>query len=271
MQPSPPKPIAIWSRSRLFFLLIIAVFALSFLMKLLSYHLDPIITRDGYTYIKLAESWYDTGVYPDTMFNGYSNWVPPFYLFLMKSLMSFGFSAEMAGIWINLVLGSFIPLLAYGIAYEIIQRQDIAICTALLTAVNPSMNELAVGIQRDIVYLFFSGVIIWSLSAGIHSLKWRYWFGAGLACGCAVLTRFEALEFLVIVSIIFFCLCGTKQRSWKRILCWAATFSLSFCGSLLFLSSLMRTQDFILSSYKQYFYEKITKMENQIQTGWESQ
>ena len=246
------------------------IFALSFLQKLLSYHFDPVITRDGYTYINLAQSWFDTGVYPDTLNNGIFNWVPPLYLFLVKSVMSLGISAEMTGIWINLFLGSLTPLIAYGITYEIIQRKDIAICAALLTTVNPSISEFSTGIQRDVSYLFFIGIVLWFLSAGIRHRKWGYWLGAGISCGCAILIRFESIEFVVIIPLIQLFLCRTNKKPWKKAICWIAAFLLSFFGSCFFLSCIMGIQNSLLSSYDLYFRTKYVAIEKQLQAGMET-
>lgn len=182
-----------------------------------------------------------------------------------------GLSAEFAGVWLNLTLGTFTPLLVYGIAYETIQRKDISICSALLIAVNPSMNALSVEIQRDMIYLFFAGVTMWLLVAGVRRQKWYFWFCAGFSCSCAMLTRFETLEFLLIVPLSLLLLFAGKFYSWKKVLCYTGLFFLSFFGFIFTLSSLMQTQNYLFRNYMQYYHTKMSNVKNQFNSDLKEQ
>lgn len=237
-------PVCIWLSVILF---------LGLVLKLVYFWLDPTVSRDGCLYIRLAQSWYDTGVFPDMASENSQNWTPPFLLFLIKSLMYFGLSAETAGFALNIVLGTFTPLLSYGVALEITQRKDIAVCSALLTAVHPAMNTLSVAIQRDMVYLFLIGLCLWFISAGIRRKQWMYWVGAGTVCGCAMLTRFETLEFLLIVPLVLSVLCLETTVSRKKAFCFTGLFFMFFFGSVIILSFAMKTQNHLLPNYEKYY------------------
>ncbi len=82
-------------------------------MALLGYFLEPVISRDGCLYLELVRIWHETGsfkglleVYPDC-------WIPPFPLFLMKILVDLGLSPEVAGVGLNMVMFSCLPLITW--------------------------------------------------------------------------------------------------------------------------------------------------------------
>lgn len=233
----------------------------SFLLKLLYWQLDLTVSRDGCNYILLARIWYDSGNFRGIIDESSSFFSPPLFIYLMKCLMNLGISAETAGVCINLFLGTFTPLIAYGIAYEITQSRKVSVCSAFLTVVNPSMNALSVKVQRDMIYLFLAGVTIWLLLAGIRRMKWGYWLSAGLVCASAVLTRFEAMEFLLIAPIAPLILFIGKYCDWRKSICFAGIFFLSFAGGIFALSTLMHTNDYLFSNYERFFQLKMSRLE----------
>ena len=235
------------------------ILLISLLLKLLCWHFDPTVSRDGCLYIYLSQIWYETGSFQGVLDAWKWFWLPPLPLYLIKSLMYTGLSAELAGVWLNLILGTFTSLLIYGIAFETTQRKDISLCSALLAAVNPSMNALSAEVQRDMIYLFFAGLTLWLLVAAVRRQKWYFWFCAGLPCCCAMMTRFETLEFLVIVPLSLLILFIEKFYSWKKATCCAILFFLSFSGLFFALSTLMQTQDYLFRNYVQYYQAKISE------------
>lgn len=253
----------LWLKTRRMCFWLTAILLLSFLLKYLYWHLDPIVSRDGCLYIRLAQAWYDSGDFKEVL-NASEIRIPPLLLFLMKSLMRFGLSAEAAGVWLNLVLGTFTPLLTYGIAYEVTQRKDVSICSALLIAVNPTMNKLAVAVQRDMLYLFFIGLGLWFLAAGIRRRQWHYWLGVGIADGFAMLTRYETLEMLVIVPVILIIMSAGKYLVWKKCLHYTGLFCIGFAGTIFCLAFLMGVQNDLFSNYSDFYLENWDAMEEPI-------
>ena len=239
------------------------IVSFSFLLKLLCWHMDPTVSRDGCLYIHQAQIWYDTGNFHDLLNLWPGRWVPPLPIYLMKCLMSLGLSGEVAGICLNLISGTFTPILVYGIAYEVTQKKNIAIYSALLIAVNPSVNALSIKVQRDMIYLFFIGSMLWLLTAGIRRERWGYWLCSGLFCGCGMLTRFETLEFLLILPLSLLILFKENFISWKKALCYAGVFFLSFSCLVTALSFLMHTQDYLFLNYGNYYQTKAKSVEQQ--------
>lgn len=258
-----------WIRShtRLFWLA--GILLASFILKLLCWYLDPIVSRDGCLYIRLAQIWYDTGNFKDIL-RVHETGIPPMFLYLMKCLMELGLSAENAGVWLNLILGTFTPLLAYGMAYEVTQRKDIAVCSAVLIACNPSMNEFSVEIQRDMIYLFLIGLVLWLLAAGIRRKCWSFWAWSGLTAGCSMLVRYETLEMLIIVPVILIQLCAGRYLYWKKCLCYAGLFYSGLVITVCSLSLLMQVQETVFENYKIYYDRKWDALKMQLNIQKES-
>lgn len=254
-----PHHLTGWLKTKKTCLGLLAILLFSFLLKLLYHHLEPTVSRDGCILLQLVQTWHDTGSFQGVLDKSYSFWLPPY---LMQGLMNLGISSETAGVGLNLMLGTFTPLITYGIAFEVTQRKDISMCSALLIAVNPSMNSLSIEVQRDMIYLFFIGLSLWLFFAGIRRQKKIFWCGAGLAVGCAMLTRIETLEILGILPIILFLLCAGKHLHWKRGLCYAGIFYLSFFGCIIAWTFLMQTQDSFFLNYDLLYHKKLQKMAN---------
>lgn len=229
------------------------ILVISFLLKLLRWYWEPTVSRDGCFYLRLIQTWYDSGGIQEVLKAFSDMWVPPLPLYLIKRLMSLGLSAEAAGVGLNIILGTFTPLWIYGIAWEVTQKRKVAFCAALLAAVNPSLNMLSIQVQRDMIYLSLIGVALWLIIAGIRREKWWLWFCAGILCGCAMHTRFETLEFIAIIPAALFFLCCAKHLKWRRGLCYGFLFFFCFAGSIYLLSSLMHTNEYIYKNYDRYY------------------
>ena len=175
--------------------------------------------------------------------------------------MHTGLSAENAGVALSLFLSTFIPLFAYGIAYAFSRRRDIAVCSALLIAFNPNITKLAVQVQRDMLYLFFAGMALWLFSLGIKRKKYAPWFGMGFAVGCAVLTRYESLEFLVAAFILFLFFYITKNNTFKQTSLFATVFFLSFLITLSSLSILIGDNNRFIDNYEAFICDRITRVQ----------
>ena len=145
------------------FLLLTCIPLLSLFLSLFCWNLEPTVSRDGLLYLELVQVWHDHGSFQAVLEYWPQFWIPPFPLYLMKLLTDCGIPAEAAGVGLNIAMGCCLPLIVYGIAMEITGKRKIALCSALLTALNPSMIELAIEVQRDMIYLFFCGLLIYFL------------------------------------------------------------------------------------------------------------
>ena len=229
---------------------------LSLFLSLFCWNLEPTVSRDGLLYLELVQVWHDHGSFQAVLEYWPQFWIPPFLLYLMKLLTDCGIPAEAAGVGLNIAMGCCLPLIVYGIAMEITGKRNIALCSALLTALNPSMIELAIEVQRDMIYLFFCGLLIYFLACGIRRQKWFYWVFAGVFFACSFLTRYETLEFIPLIAFYFLFLLIAKYMSWKKLLINASVFLASMAAVFFLLIHTMGVQEHLFGSYQKYYLQK---------------
>lgn len=199
----------------------------SVFLKTITLIFDPLVGRDASLYLLTAQKWFDTCSLQLEL--------PPMLFFLMKSLMHLGFPADVAGWTVNVILGSLITLIGFGITFELTGNRKIALIAAAFFALHPGINDLSIEIQRDIPFLFFAGCSIWTAFAGIKRKHWWLWSLCGIALSFALLTRYEALELLFLIAVWLFILPFFRRLSWKQIFGYGFTFilSLGFCTWLM--------------------------------------
>ena len=232
------------------------IILLSLFLHLISWFLEPTISRDGIFYLELVQVWHEQGDFQGVLTEWPQFWLPPFPLYLMKLLTDCGFSVEAAGVGLNIAMGCCMPLIVYGIAMEIIRERKIALCSALLMALNPSMIELAIEAQRDVVYLFFCGLLIYFLVCGIQRKEWFYWGFAGMFFSCSFLTRYETLEFVPLIFFSFLFLLIAKYMPWKKVLLNGTVFLVSMAAVFFLLIHIMGVQTHLFGSYQNYYWKK---------------
>lgn len=238
------------------FLLLTCIPLLSLFLSLFCWNLEPTVSRDGLLYLELVQVWHDHGSFQAVLEYWPQFWIPPFPLYLMKLLTDCGIPAEAAGVGLNIVMGCCLPLIVYGIAMEITGKRKIALCSALLTALNPSMIELAIEVQRDMIYLFFCGLLIYFLACGIRRQRCFYWVFAGVFFACSFLTRYETLEFIPLIAFYFLFLLIAKYMSWKKLLINASVFLASMAAVFFLLIHTMGVQEHLFGSYQKYYLQK---------------
>lgn len=244
--------------SSAFLLILITLFSL--LLKWFFWRLEPVVSTDGCLYLFLVREWYETGSYEAMVHLSNSDVLPPLPLFLIKSSMFFGMSAETAGLCWAFGLGAALSVIAYGIAYEVTQNKKIAVAAALLFALHPSVNEIGTEIQRDIFYLFFAGCSIWFACIAIRRKKWYWWAVAAIPCAASALSRFETMELFPLVIFILFLLAVMKRISWRKAAANCAAFFATLIITVFLLSSTMGTNDFLSESCGRYFAGKWNKV-----------
>lgn len=245
-----------WFRNHITVFALMFILLISFLLKTVLLIHDSTVSRDGCYYLILANQWYEKGNWEDVL-SIMQDFQMPLLLFMIKSFMKFGISAETAGFGINLVLGAMTPLFAYAIAYELVRNQKVSLFSALLFAFIPSVNAFSIEIQRDALYLFGIGAVMWMLCAGIRKPQALYWAAAGFFLGFSLLTRYESAEFLIIIFVSIFILCVKKQFSWKKGLCLLCCSYASCFVCIVLLCLLMGIHsNSICNFYKDYFGDK---------------
>lgn len=169
----------------------ITIFGLLF--RLFCFWMESTISRDGVFYCTMAEIWKAEGFEAARQLP-LGRVVPPLLPGLMRLMMYAGISAEFAGNLLNLLSGTLLIPILYWIGVMCFNRREIALGLALLAAVQPSLVELSIEIQRDAPYLLFAGLAIGCTLAATEKQKvWR-WVLAGFFCTAAAMMRLEGLE-----------------------------------------------------------------------------
>lgn len=187
-------------------LLLGAILLLALLLRLLCWHMEPTLSRDGVTYAELIQIWVDGGSFQAILQHWPECWLPPLPLGLVLLLVKCGLPLETAGVGVNIVSGTLIPLLVYRMAKIVTCNNSIALGATLLAAVHPMLIELSIEIQRDTPYLFLIGCTLCFLLEAVRRANCFFWGAGGIFLGLAILTRFESLEFM---PVIFCYLAGT--------------------------------------------------------------
>ena len=224
---------------------LVALFGVSLACKLLAWYMEPAVGRDASLYLFEIQQWYDTGTYP-------ISWIPPMLYVLVRGVMFCGFGVEAAGLIVNIGMGSAIVFICYGIAFEATQDKRIALISALFATFHPGINDLSIEIQRDIPYLFLSGIAVWCAVAAFKRKKWYLWSGAGAALALSFLTRYETTEFLLLFPIIIIVQLIFHKISWKKAILFLSSLIFSAVITFFMFLYLSGTQKF-LSQYEKYY------------------
>ena len=243
---------------------LVLLFLASIAIKLIALRLEPGLGRDACLYLHMAKIWGETGSYEELLpLLPKIERIPPLLPFLIKSITAAGIPAETAGLFLNIILGSLVPLIGFGIAFETTRNREISLVTALLLAVHPQINDLSTEIQRDAPYLFFSGCAAWLALAGLLRKKILPWCGAGVALAFALLLRYEAAELLLLAAAAAFVFALVRRLSWKQAVSYGAV--LVVCTGIAFhsLAILMGTKD-IFSSYARYVGINAAQVDRQV-------
>lgn len=229
------------------------IIILGLFLRVISWYFEPTLSRDGILYLDLIKVWYNQNCFQAVLEYWPQYWIPPFPLYLMKLLMDCGCPAEFAGVGLNMIMGCGIPLIVYGIAMEMIHKREIALCSALLITLNPSMIELSIEIQRDMIYLFFCGLLIYFLLLGIRRKKRYFWSAAGVFFAISYLTRYETLEFIPLALGCFVLLLIMDFSEWKKYIQNAVILCVTSAVTLFILIYAMGLQDHLYRTYLKYY------------------
>ena len=252
---------AIFPNIQLRYLLCCEYFLFMFLALLCKW-MNPVISRDGVLYLLMARAWSEGGSY-ENMLTVYpeQQWIPAFPIFLVENLSSFGISYESAGVAISITLGSSLPLLVFSLSQEIQHDKRISLAASFLMLFNPSMIELACEVQRDMIYLAFSGwAVFFAIKGLMRQLIWP-WMPAGILGAFAILTRYEAFELFPILMIAFLVFGLKKVLPWKKIARQGIVFVV--CCSVTYgcLIYIMGVNNHIFTTYSRYFTQKWRRVE----------
>lgn len=236
--------------------------AVFFLLACLTWRLDPVISRDGVKYLEWIDIWYRNGKF-QAIFDIYPYfWVPPFYLWIVKILISIGIPPEFAARGVNLFCGMMTPWIAYLIAQEVQNDKRVSLAAAALMALHPFMIELAIEVQRDMIYLALCGWCIYFCLRGIKRQEIWPWIPAGFFISCSILTRFETMEMIPLVFAAFLLAGFCKYTHWKRIAIQFIVLLGAFSVFFVSLLYVMGVSDHLLNYYQNYYSDKFKQSQS---------
>ena len=204
----------------------------------------------------MAQKWYETGSYQMMLqeIPGIA-WIPPGFLWCLKSLLVLNIPVEITGVGFNIFCGVLLVPIVYALAWEIFHSQKIALITAAFLAVHPSINNLSIDITRDILSLTLQGAVLWCAIAGIRRKNWICWSLSALLAGMNFLVRYESIECIPIIGIILTVLIIKRKFPWKKAVIFSGIWLITFVVSFIICVSCMEKKD-VLISYNRYLSGK---------------
>lgn len=222
---------------------------------------EPTISRDGTLYLELAGVWQKNGSFQSVINHWNDFWIPPFYLWLIKGLIDIGLQPEVAGRGISMICGAMTPLIAYLIAEEVQDDKKVSLTAAVLMAVNPTVINYSIEIQRDMIYFALCGWTIYFCLRGLSRNEIRSWIPAGICSACSLLSRYETLELIPILLLAVLLFGFMKSISWKRLLCQSALMIVFFAVTVFILIYSMGVEKHISGYYQSYIHGKYIGVE----------
>jgi len=228
--------------SRYFFPGFIFLFAL--LMRFVGRCLDPVLSRDSISYVQLipvVNAPAQLTALLDAMSLQYIPLLPLHLANFLYRLLPV--SPEQAGLWLNLLLGSGVAVIVWYMARELHFTPFWSFMAGLLAAVQPTLIELSIQIQRDTAYIFFIGLTILFALKTVRRQRWFCWGICAVSLSLALFCRYEALEFIpLFILAMIFC-----AKSFRQFLFFLASFMVSLLLSAVVIGSILQPVEF--SSY----------------------
>lgn len=241
--------------SQKFTLCLVAITFLCGGLILFCHFLNPEQGPDAMLYISLINKWH-LGGFEKIIKEWPGYWLPPSYFYFAHLVMYLGVSAETAGLCVSMLCGMAMPLITFGIAYEITQKKNIALGAALLIAVNPILIELACCVQRDMLYFCYCALSCYFFIAGAKRCKWYFYLLAGAFFILSFFTRLEALELIPLIFLYFLIAFIFKRDKWYFICRNSLLFLAGLFVSGIFFLWATDTSDAMLRIFENYYKGK---------------
>lgn len=206
--------------------LLLTILFLGLFLRLAAWMLDPIVSRDGASYLIEAQKW---SASPGSFH--YAS--PPLLLYILRVYYQLGLNAELWGCILNISMGIIFVFLVFKVAYLLFSCETAGLYAAFLVAVHPYLIQISYQIQREPIYYVLVAIIVWRLvKFGSHDTMEKNAFtkDSVLIGGLLALSVFFRHEgwfgfpFLLIVAIYY----GIISQQWKNVLKYAALFLVSF-------------------------------------------
>ena len=227
---------------------------LALLLRIIAFLREPVINRDGIVYIEIAEKWAATGMYEQ------HNYLP-LYPWMMKLLMSCGLNGQMAGVGINILLGTALTVIVWAVLTQCGAEKKICLLAAFILAVHPYAVELSTLMVRDNLFLGLSGGAIVCWLAVINKFSWTPAVISAVLAALAFLTRYEAMElvWIFIAGILIVPMYG--KTTYKKSVLFAAGWLAAVAIVLFAVCAALNTGEQVGISYSDKFDDIMAKIQ----------
>lgn len=187
---------------------------LAFSLRLAAWRVEPVLSRDGVKYVRNALSIQEKRRDPGVAVSPVMPTSHDLYAsYLSSGLFSLGPHA--LGVTTNIVLGSLLPLLMFGIAMLLFRQRELALACALFAAVCPPLVWYGIEVQREMPHIFFFGCFLFFALLFLRSVKWYWCAATGVSAALCFLSRYEGLEFIPVLAAVF-AVWGWREKKISR-------------------------------------------------------
>ena len=232
------------------------VFAASLALRLLKLALDPGLMRDSSLYLAWADNWFQTGNHLHDIL-GDPTLTPPLAPWTIKTVMAYGFNADISGRAISLFLGSLMPVAGFLFALKLCGKIRIALLTTFLLVVHPDLVTYSVQPLRENVYLFFIGALLTMIVDAVHDNSAVKWGICGIPLSLAFFSRYETMEFFLIIPLIILTLFFLKRIKLKQVFLYSISLGLTFILTSVVFLYFIEFKCYFLSKLIYYWLDRI--------------
>ena len=221
-------------------------------LRIVSWQVEPVLSRDAVGYVQDALSISRQSADSSSARLRTVTTSHRLYSLYLSSRL-FGLEPHQLGLVTNIVAGSLMPLLMFGIAMLLWKHHEIALICAFLAAVYPPWVKYSVNVQREIPHIFFWGCFLLSLLLFFRFRYLIFCMAMGISSALCLASRYEGAETLLISSIFFLVDFVVRRGRFRRqsvcgFLCYFASFFIVI--ELIFFTIDFSMGDFVVMAWK---------------------
>jgi hypothetical protein len=187
------------------------------------------IAGDGVAYLRMARD-FAGGASLKALASVFS----PLYPLIVSGTHGFIPDWELAGSLVSAVLGSAAVATIYLMTRQAFQREDLAIGSAVLAAIQPELAAYSASVRTEAGFVFLLTAAVWTLIVGLERHRIATVAIGGIIGGLAYLYRTEAVGLLVFVPG-FILVAPLRWRRWNFR--WAVVAATTFAATFLLIAS----------------------------------
>lgn len=201
---------------RLWHWLLFAAVVTGIALRCLVLIIETDLGRDSVFYIGVAEKW-AYGGWAEVLKPVRYFFIPPCMFWWMKIFIQAGVPSLTVAIMVNMVAGTVIIPLFYGIGKVLFDSRKAGVVAAFLAAYNPRLVEYSTEVMRENFMLSGLAAMLLFTVLGFRKNS-LYFLGSGFFTVYSILSRMEALEVLPLMFLCFVMLALLRVYPLKKIL-----------------------------------------------------